>query len=57
LRGRELWVAMTSRPDLLAIDMKRQGRFGMSLPLFPAMTREDVRDVADALAAATRPAT
>ncbi len=25
LRGRELWVAMTSRPDLLTIDMKRQG--------------------------------
>src|SRR5260370_8958733 len=36
LRGRELWVAMTSRPDLLAIDMKRQGRFGLCLPLFPA---------------------
>ena len=32
LRGRELWVAMTSRPDLLAIDMKRQGRFGLALP-------------------------
>ena len=36
LRGRELWVAMTSRPDLLAIDMKRQGRFGLCVPLFPA---------------------
>jgi len=34
LRGRELWVAMTSRPDLLAIDMKRQGRFGLCVPLF-----------------------
>jgi len=42
LRGRELWVAMTSRPDLLAIDMKRQGRFGLALPLFPAQTPEDV---------------
>jgi len=42
LRGRELWVAMTSRPDLLAIDMKRQGRFGLALPLFPAQTAEDV---------------
>lgn len=42
LRGRELWVAMTSRPDLLAIDMKRQGRFGLSLPLFPAQSPEDV---------------
>ena len=42
LRGREVWVAMTSRPDLLAIDMKRQGRFGLSLPLFPAQTPDDV---------------
>jgi AAA+ superfamily predicted ATPase len=42
LRGRELWVAMTSRPDLLAIDMKRQGRFGLCVPLFPAQNAEDV---------------
>ena len=42
LRGREVWVAMTSRPDLLAIDMKRQGRFGLSLPLFAAQTADDV---------------
>jgi SpoVK/Ycf46/Vps4 family AAA+-type ATPase len=42
LRGREVWVAMTSRPDLLAIDMKRQGRFGLSLPLFAAQTPEEV---------------
>ena len=42
LRGREVWVAMTSRPDLLAIDMKRQGRFGLSLPLFAAQSPEDV---------------
>src|SRR5688572_1186633 len=42
LRGRELWVAMTSRPDLLAIDMKRQGRFGLCIPLFPAQGAEDV---------------
>lgn len=42
LRGRELWVAMTSRPDLLAIDMKRQGRFGLCIPLFPAQNEDDV---------------
>jgi SpoVK/Ycf46/Vps4 family AAA+-type ATPase len=42
LRGREVWVAMTSRPDLLAIDMKRQGRFGLSLPLFAAQTPDEV---------------
>jgi AAA+ superfamily predicted ATPase len=45
LRGRELWVAMTSRPDLLAIDMKRQGRFGLCIPLFPAQSPEDVVDL------------
>src|ERR1051326_5744905 len=42
LRGRELWIAMTSRPDLLSIDMKRQGRFGLCIPLFPAQGPNDV---------------
>src|SRR5580765_6893431 len=45
LRGRELWVAMTSRPDLLSIDMKRQGRFGLCVPLFPAQGPADVLDL------------
>ncbi len=45
LRGRELWVAMTSRPDLLSIDMKRQGRFGLCMPLFPAQGPEDVSEL------------
>jgi SpoVK/Ycf46/Vps4 family AAA+-type ATPase len=45
LRGRELWVAMTSRPDLLAIDMKRQGRFGLCVPLFPAQGPDDVLEL------------
>ena len=45
LRGRELWVAMTSRPDLLAIDMKRQGRFGLCVPLFPAQGPDDVQEL------------
>jgi AAA+ superfamily predicted ATPase len=45
LRGRELWVAMTSRPDLLSIDMKRQGRFGLCIPLFPAQGPNDVIDL------------
>ena len=42
LRGREIWIAMTSRPDLLAIDMKRQGRFGLCIPLFPTQTPDEV---------------
>jgi len=45
LRGRELWVAMTSRPDLLSIDMKRQGRFGLCIPLFPAQSPDDVLEL------------
>ena len=42
LRGRELWIAMTSRPDLMAIDLKRQGRFGLCVPLFPAQSADEV---------------
>jgi SpoVK/Ycf46/Vps4 family AAA+-type ATPase len=45
LRGRELWIAMTSRPDLLAIDMKRQGRFGLCIPLFAAQNPDEVLDL------------
>ena len=50
LRGRELWVAMTSRPDLLAIDMKRQGRFGLALPLFAAQGPDDIEALFRAIA-------
>jgi SpoVK/Ycf46/Vps4 family AAA+-type ATPase len=50
LRGRELWVAMTSRPDLLAIDMKRQGRFGLCIPLFPAQGADDVMELFNTVA-------
>lgn len=50
LRGREVWVAMTSRPDLLAIDMKRQGRFGLCVPLFPAQTPDEVMELFEVVA-------
>jgi AAA+ superfamily predicted ATPase len=50
LRGRELWVAMTSRPDLLSIDMKRQGRFGLCMPLFPAQGPDDVAELFNTVA-------
>jgi AAA+ superfamily predicted ATPase len=50
LRGRELWVAMTSRPDLLAIDMKRQGRFGLCVPLFAAQGPDDVAELFSVIA-------
>lgn len=49
LRGRELWIAMTSRPDMMAIDMKRQGRFGLCIPLFPSQNENDVMDMFNVL--------
>ncbi len=50
LRGRELWIAMTSRPDLLSIDLKRQGRFGLCVPLFAAQNAEEVVELFTVLA-------
>ncbi len=34
-RGRIIWVFATSRPDLLEVDLKRQGRLDVHVPLFP----------------------
>jgi SpoVK/Ycf46/Vps4 family AAA+-type ATPase len=40
-RGRLIWMLLTSRPDLLPIDLKRQGRAEVHLPLFsPSSDRE-----------------
>jgi AAA+ superfamily predicted ATPase len=33
-RGQIIWVLMTARPDLLPIDLKRQGRAEVHIPLF-----------------------
>ncbi len=40
-RGRILWILMTSRPDLLPIDLKRQGRAEEHISLFYPDTEED----------------
>jgi len=42
-RGRILWMLLTSRPDLLPIDLKRQGRAEVHIPLFYPSDREEVR--------------
>ncbi len=34
-RGKILWIFATSRPDLLEVDLKRQGRLDVHIPLFP----------------------
>jgi AAA+ superfamily predicted ATPase len=42
-RGRILWVFATSRPDLLEVDLKRQGRLDVHIPLFPPRTTGELR--------------
>jgi len=42
-RGRIVWVFATSRPDLLEVDLKRQGRLDVHIPLFPPETAEEMR--------------
>ena len=42
-RGKILWIFATSRPDLLEVDLKRQGRLDVHIPLFPPETPEEVR--------------
>jgi AAA+ superfamily predicted ATPase len=37
-RGRIVWVFATSRPDLVEVDLKRQGRLDVHIPLFPPET-------------------
>jgi ATP-dependent 26S proteasome regulatory subunit len=34
-RGRIIWFLLTCRPDLLPVDLKRQGRAEVHIPLFP----------------------
>ncbi len=40
-RGRIVWFLMTARPDLMPIDLKRQGRAEEHLALFPPHTDEE----------------
>ena len=45
-RGKILWMLLTCRPDLLPIDLKRQGRAEVHIPLFyPSLAEETSRDV------------
>jgi len=40
-RGKVIWFLMTSRPDLVPVDLKRQGRAEEHLALFPPGTIEE----------------
>ena len=49
-RGRIIWVFATSRPDLLEVDLKRQGRLDVHIPLFPPETPAEGRALLLAIA-------
>ncbi len=44
-RGRIIWVFATSRPDLLEVDLKRQGRLDVHIPLFPPETQDEINSL------------
>ena len=44
-RGRILWMLLTARPDLLPIDIKRQGRAEVHIPLFYPTEDKELRDI------------
>jgi len=44
-RGRIIWFLMTCRPDLLPIDIKRQGRAEVHIAMFYPDSAEEVRDM------------
>jgi SpoVK/Ycf46/Vps4 family AAA+-type ATPase len=49
-RGRILWMLLTCRPDLLPIDLKRQGRAEVHMPLFYPAEQEEIRSMFVAMA-------
>src|SRR6516164_7094345 len=44
-RGRILWMLLTARPDLLPIDIKRQGRAEVHIPLFYPTDENEIRQM------------
>jgi AAA+ superfamily predicted ATPase len=42
-RGRIIWMLLTARPDLLPIDLKRQGRAEVHIPLFYPTDEDEIR--------------
>ncbi len=44
-RGKIIWVFATSRPDLVEVDLKRQGRLDVHIPLFPPGDPESRRSL------------
>jgi AAA+ superfamily predicted ATPase len=44
-RGRIIWMLLTARPDLLPIDIKRQGRAEVHIPLFYPTEEAEIRQM------------
>jgi ATP-dependent 26S proteasome regulatory subunit len=49
-RGQIVWMLLTSRPDLLPIDLKRQGRAEVHIPLFYPQDAAETREMFLAMA-------
>ena len=49
-RGRIIWMLLTARPDLLPIDLKRQGRAEVHIPLFYPTDEDEIRQLFTILA-------
>jgi AAA+ superfamily predicted ATPase len=52
-RGKILWIFATSRPDLLEVDLKRQGRLDVHIPLFPTTDPSEIKALLLAMAKKT----
>ena len=44
-RGKIIWMLLTARPDLLPIDIKRQGRAEVHIPLFYPTDENEIRQM------------
>jgi SpoVK/Ycf46/Vps4 family AAA+-type ATPase len=49
-RGRIIWMLLTCRPDLLPIDLKRQGRAEVHIPLFYPDNEQEIRNMFQVMA-------
>ena len=49
-RGKIVWMLLTARPDQLPIDLKRQGRAEIHIPLFYPVTDDELRVMLKVLA-------
>ena len=50
-RGRIVWMLLTSRPDMLPIDLKRQGRAEVHIPLFYPQQKAEITEMLRVMAA------